>query len=169
MKKLLNAADLSKAITSIARRGAKLDSDIQLAGLSALALGIESGTWNWCADLANAMPQGSRVKTLTAWMQHFAPVSLQLVKNKGWQARQNKKFDGEPDLDGASETFWAEFQKDRPEKPPFSLEDLREMLGKIAEQKGRYADAQLLAVSTASMLVSEVDEIIASQTSVKTV
>jgi hypothetical protein len=164
---LYSATDLSKAIASIGRRGAKLDTDIQRAACSALALGIESGTWNWCGDLLNAMPQGSRAQTLAAWMAAHAPVSL-AKKGKLWVARKNQKFDGVYDADQCAADFWWEYQKDKPEKQPFSLEDLREMLGKVAEQKGRYSDAQTAAVAAASVLVAQVDELIARSSGVET-
>lgn len=62
------AAGINKAIDSIKNRGAKLDSSIQLAGLSVLAHASEHGDTT-CADrLVLAMPKGARKLALVEWM-----------------------------------------------------------------------------------------------------
>ena len=68
VKLIVGAAEIDKAIASIGRRGAKLDDDIQLAGLSVLAHTAEHGDTGVMDRLVNAMPKSARKLALVEWM-----------------------------------------------------------------------------------------------------
>lgn len=70
-KLLVGAAIIDKAIASIKNRGAKLDNDIQLVGLSALAHTAEHGDTGVMDRLVAAMPKSARKLALVEWMLAF--------------------------------------------------------------------------------------------------
>lgn len=72
---IVGAAAITKAIISIQGRGAKLDGDIQTAGLSILAHIEEHGDTTLADRLYNAMPKGSRRLALAEWFLAYGSVS----------------------------------------------------------------------------------------------
>lgn len=74
MKLLQGAAAIDKAILSIKTRGAKLDSDIHLCGVSAMAHASEHGDPSLCDKLVLAMPNGSRKLALVEWMLAYGQI-----------------------------------------------------------------------------------------------
>lgn len=72
--KLLNKADIQKAIDSIAKRGKVLDNDIHIAACSAIALRNESGDTAWINRLYLALSAGTRKQALTSWMLVYGGV-----------------------------------------------------------------------------------------------
>lgn len=68
IKLITGAAAIDKAIASIKNRGAKLDNDIQLAGLSVLAHTAEHGDTGVMDRLVQAMPKSARKLALVEWM-----------------------------------------------------------------------------------------------------
>ncbi len=109
-------AAIDKAIASIKNRGAKLDADIQKAGLSVLAHTAEHGDTGVMDRLVNAMPKSARKLALVEWMLAYGRARKLDPKNKE-EAQAIKegrvfKFDKERtlDLDGAIEKPWHEFK-----------------------------------------------------------
>lgn len=113
MKLLTNKADIDKAIKSIQTRGKKLDADIWVAAVSAMAHHAEHGDVTLVNNLVSAMPKGARVNALREFILCFGKVTYD---------EQNKVFahdkEGNFDLEGAMETSWTEF-KPEPAYVPF--------------------------------------------------
>lgn len=72
----MNAAEINKAIASIANRGKKLDADIQATGLSVIHHTEEHGDSTLADKLVNALPKGSRKLALVEWMLAFSKLRL---------------------------------------------------------------------------------------------
>lgn len=116
MELMKNAADINKAITSIAGRGAKLDKDIQHVGLSVMQHAAEHGDSTLADKLVQAMPKGGRKLALVEWMLAYSPiVVLDKVQDKDaiaagrvFKLDRTKKLD----LVGAAEKPWHEFRKE---------------------------------------------------------
>lgn len=107
---------INKAIDSIKNRGAKLDSSIQLAGLSVLAHASEHGDTT-CADrLILAMPKGARKLALVEWMLAYGQMRKLDPKNADEAIRikggQTFAIDRSRtlDLDSAQSKAWHEFK-----------------------------------------------------------
>ena len=113
MKLIQGAAAINKAIASIQNRGAKLDGDIHLCGVSALAHASEHGDPSLCDKLVQAMPKGSRKLALVEWMlAHGQIVTLdaKVAKETGrvFALDRTKVLD----LDAAMAKSWVEFRKE---------------------------------------------------------
>ena len=76
MSKFMTAAEINKAIASIASRGKKLDADIQTAGLSILNHVQEHGDSTLADKLVLALPKGSRKLALTEWLLAFGKLRI---------------------------------------------------------------------------------------------
>lgn len=107
---------INKAIDSIKNRGAKLDSSIQLAGLSVLAHASEHGDTT-CADrLILAMPKGARKLALVEWMLAYgqmrkldhkqADEALRIKEGAVFKLDKARTLN----LEGAQEKQWHEFK-----------------------------------------------------------
>ncbi|AGW43585.1 hypothetical protein JG068_03 [Burkholderia phage JG068] len=70
---MTKAAEMEKAIASIANRGKKLDADIHQAACSTLAHAINHGDVTLAQKLVAAMPKSARTKALAAWFVDFGP------------------------------------------------------------------------------------------------
>ena len=68
MQIIKTAAEINKAIASIAKRGAKLDGDIHKAGVAVIAHASEHGDSTLADKLVQAMPKGGRKLALVEWM-----------------------------------------------------------------------------------------------------
>lgn len=113
MKLIQGAAAINKAIASIQNRGAKLDGDIHLCGVSALAHASEHGDPSLCDKLVQAMPKGSRKLALVEWMlAHGQIVTLdaKAAKETGrvFALDRTKVLD----LEAAMAKSWVEFRKE---------------------------------------------------------
>lgn len=114
MKLITTAAAINKAIDSIARRGKKLDADIQHAGLSCLNHNQEHGDVTLLCNLFNAMPKGSRRNALAEWALKFGKVKLNEDKSTAKELPFLFDKEGSTDLSGAAESPWYDC---KPEKP----------------------------------------------------
>ena len=116
LKLITGTAAIDKAITSIKNRGAKLDNDIQLAGLSVLAHTAEHGDTGVMDRLVHAMPKSARKLALVEWMLAYGRARKLDPKNKDEAAAIKEgrvfKFDKERklDLEGAVEKPWHQFK-----------------------------------------------------------
>lgn len=133
-------SDLSKAISSIARRGKALDNDIWAAAVGTLALAQKGGNLTLFGELVNAMPKGSRVQTLIMWAQTAVPVVLVNGTPKVDQVRvKSGEFEKDRSdwrIQDLADSPWFEFEKGKnDEKPEYSLDQLVAMLEKLAKGK----------------------------------
>lgn len=118
MQIIKGAGAINKAIDSIKNRGAKLDSSIQLAGLSVLAHASEHGDTT-CADrLIVAMPKGARKLALVEWMLAYGQVRKLDPKNPDEAIRikggQTFAIDRSRtlDIESAQDKAWHEFKQE---------------------------------------------------------
>lgn len=116
MKLYDNAAAITKAIVSIQGRGAKLDGDIHVAGVSVLAHASKHGDVTLCDRLVHAMPKGGRKLALVEWMlAHGNIMKLDTKLDKDaiasgrlFKVSKEKAYDEA----GAIATSWVEFKKE---------------------------------------------------------
>ena len=116
--------EIDRLIGSIKRRGKNLDTDIQLAALSAMQHHSLHGDTTLINRLVKAMPSGSRVNALKAYIETFGKVSYrkgEFVHNK------HKEFN----LNGALERHWTTF---KPEKAYQSIDDPIKLVEKLVER-----------------------------------
>lgn len=116
----MNAAQINKAIVSIATRGKKLDADIQAAGLSIINHVQEHGDTTLADKLVNALPKGSRKLALVEWMLAFSKMRLLSKENPEDAARIASgaffAFDKtkSTNLDAATDKPWFDFKPEAP-------------------------------------------------------
>lgn len=116
MKILQTAAEVTKAIASIANRGAKLDGDIHTAGVSVLYHAAEHGDTTLADKLVHAMPKGGRKLALVEWMLAFGMLSKldpkadkdAIAAGRLFKLDRSKVFK----RDEAITTSWVEFKKE---------------------------------------------------------
>lgn len=106
------AANIKTAIDSIERRGKKYDRDVQIAALSAMQHHIEHGDVTLINRLVAAMPKGSRVNALRAFIETFGAVrfdteSKLFLNVKGGTFR----------IDDAMAVMWTEFKPEAEYQP----------------------------------------------------
>lgn len=138
----MNAAQINKAIASIASRGKKLDADIQQTGLSILNHVHEHGDSTLADRLVNALPKGSRKLALTEWLLAFGKLRVLSKSNPDDAARIKAgaifAYDKtkSTDLDSASAKPWYEF---KPEASPLTAFDaqaaVQSVLTKLSKAK----------------------------------
>lgn len=76
MKLITVTAEINKAIESIAKRGQKLDNDIQLVGVSVLEHIALHGDTTLLDKLVSAMPKGARKGAFCEWAVHHGQVRM---------------------------------------------------------------------------------------------
>lgn len=114
---IVGAAAIQKAITSIATRGAKLDADIQHAGLSVLAHIQAHGDYTLAERLVTAMPKGARKLALVEWMLAFGQVrKLEKGATDNAAIAEGHIFAYDKarktNMEGAAAMPWTEFKKE---------------------------------------------------------
>lgn len=155
------AADIKKAITSIANRGAKLDGDIHKAGVSVLAHASEHGDSTLADSLVNAMPKGGRKLALVEWMlAHGQLAKLDPKADKeAIAAGRIFKLDRTRTLDlkAAIETSWVEFKKEAAVHTAFDAQAaVKAVLARLkaANEKGLTVEHRAEALAEAQALVA---------------
>ncbi|QHJ75336.1 hypothetical protein SnaR1_gp2 [Sphaerotilus phage vB_SnaP-R1] len=155
------AADIKKAITSIANRGAKLDGDIHKAGVSVLAHASEHGDSTLADSLVNAMPKGGRKLALVEWMlAHGQLAKLDPKADKeAIAAGRIFKLDRTRTLDlkAAIETSWVEFKKEAAVHTAFDAQAaVKAVLARLkaANEKGLTVEHKAEALAEAQALVA---------------
>ena len=116
MKLLNTAADINKAIASIAQRGKLLDTSIHVAGVSVLAHATAHGDTTLADKLVLAMPKGGRKLALVSWMLAFGQLAKldpkldkdAIAAGRLFKMDKTRKHDQE----GAIATSWTEFAKE---------------------------------------------------------
>lgn len=111
---------LKGLIARIKTAGAKLDTNIQVAGLSALQLIEDHSDIMAAEQLVEAMPRSARKHALVEWMLAYGKVRKLSKENpddidaiaKGRVFAFDRKR--KTDIDGACEKPWYEFKPERP-------------------------------------------------------
>ncbi len=145
MQKLINgAAAIDKAILSIKNRGAKLDVDIQVAGLSVMAHIEAHGDTTLADRLYNAMPKGARRLALAEWMLAFGKVRALSKANKDDAAAiaEGRVFaydkSKSTDMDSAIKTPWHEFRKEKEVAEAFDVQAaVQSLLKRVQNAQGK--------------------------------
>jgi len=131
---ITDLAKLNKAIDSIASRAKKLDNEIQVAALSAIAHVEKCGDIGPVNRLFLALGRGHRKSALTAWLLAFGKVSANVGEDK-----KDKPFvyDREKvtNLEEADAHPWYEFKPDAPPDQVFDIQAAVAALIKRAEGK----------------------------------
>jgi hypothetical protein len=124
MKLIKGAAEIEKSLKSLHARGAKLDRDIHVVGVSVLSHASEHGDTTLADKLVNSLPKGSRKLALVEWMLAFGQVAkLDKANDKdAIAAGRLFKLDRTRtlNLEEAAATSWTEF---KPEAAPLDAFD----------------------------------------------
>lgn len=118
---------ITLAIASIKSRGAKLDNDIQLTGLSILAHIQKHREVSLFGQLYSAMPQGARKVALLKWAVAFGAITVNMDKKTSKETPflfNKERADSEQgtDLQGATEKPWFLFKPEPTPRDAFNLE-----------------------------------------------
>ena len=105
MKIITSKAAIVTAIESIRTRGKKLDNDIWIAAVSVTAHADAHGDVTLANTLVDAMPKGSRVNALLAYLECFGKFSYDDEKKELCFDKSKKT-----DLEGAQVASWVEFK-----------------------------------------------------------
>lgn len=124
MKLITDKAELVKLIDSIKGRGAKLDSDIQLAGLSCLDHLAKHGDIGQVNRLYLALGKGARKAALSSWLLTHGSLTANVEKDKA-----DKPFiftkDKATSVQAASQDPWYDH---KPDAAPDEVLDLQKAL-----------------------------------------
>lgn len=161
MQIIKTAADINKAIASIANRGAKLDGDIHRAGVSVLAHASEHGDPSLADKLVNAMPKGSRKLALVEWMLAHGQIAKLDQKEDKDAIASGRVFKLDRtrtlDLEGAIKTSWVEFKKEAAVHTAFDAQAaVKSVLARLktANAKGLTVEHKAEALAEAQALVA---------------
>lgn len=116
MKILTTTEAIQKAIKSIAVRGAKLDNDIHVAGVSCLQQIADHSNTTLLNELVVALPKGARKTAFVEWALSFGAVRVLDKGNEADQADIAKgrvfKLDRtkETNIQGAIDNAWYNFK-----------------------------------------------------------
>ena len=127
-KLIIGASAIDKAIASIKNRGAKLDGDIQVAGLSVLAHVDAHGDTTLVDRLYNAMPKGSRRLALAEWLLAYGKVEALQANNPEHKERIKAGHvfgyakGKNTDMESAEATPWHEFKKEKDVAEAFDVQ-----------------------------------------------
>lgn len=118
---------ITLAIASIKTRGAKLDSDIQLTGLSILAHIQKHREVSLFGQLYAAMPQGSRKNALLKWALAFGAITVNMDKKTSKDTpflfnKERADSEAGTDLAGATAKPWFLFKPEASPRDAFNLE-----------------------------------------------
>ncbi len=132
-KLIVGAADITKAIESIQRRGEKLDADIQHAGLSILSHIDQHGDVTLLCRLFTAMPKGSRRNALAEWAFAFGKVKPNLDSTSSKELPFLLDKEGSTDLEAAAAKPWYTFKPEKPVSEEFDFAGMLQALIKKAD------------------------------------
>ena len=161
MQIIKTAAEIKKAIASIANRGAKLDGDIHKAGVSVLSHSSEHGDTTIADRLVHAMPRGSRKLALVEWMLAYGQLAKLDPKadKEAIAAGRIFKLDRTrtPDIEGAIKDSWVTFKKEASVHTAFDAQAaVKSVLARLkqANAKGLTVENKVQALAEAQALVA---------------
>lgn len=117
----MDKAGIELAIKSITNRGASLDRDIQLTGLSVLAHIAKHKEVSLFQKLYAALPKGSRSNALVAWGLQYGAIAVNMDKDTK-KARPFVYLDKPTDLVEATKKPWFDFKKPKDVADEFNPE-----------------------------------------------
>ena len=114
MKLIKGASEIEKSLKSLFARGAKLDRDIHVVGVSVLSHASEHGDTTLADKLVQSMPKGSRKLALVEWMLAYGQMAKLDTKadkdaiagGRLFKLDRTRKLD----LEGAAAESWTEFK-----------------------------------------------------------
>ena len=141
MKLFNSAAEITKAIVSIEKRGAKLDSDIQVAAVSVISHIEACGDTTLADRLITAMPKGSRKLALVEFLLAFGQMRLLDKIEEKDAIAQGRVFayakDKTTDIEGAMAKPWHEFKPEAAILDSFDVQAAVKALLKKVESMGK--------------------------------
>lgn len=135
MQLIKDKAQLKAAIKSISTRGAKLDNDIWIAATSAMAHDDKHGDVTIINELVAAMPKGSRVNALNAFITAHGKVTYN-EEDKCFEHDKTGNFD----LEGAQAKSWVEYKPETPYRPIDALALIKAMAIKVQDADVKRGD-----------------------------
>lgn len=127
----LDKAALDKAISSIAKRAATLDADIQQAGLSCLKHLADHGDVGFVNRLYLALGKGNRKAALSSWFLAYGQLVANTGDNKKEMPFKYTKDKEATDLQGAAIDPWFDH---KPDADPDQVFDVRKALEGIIKK-----------------------------------
>ena len=143
MTLITDARKLDEAIIKIARAGTKLTNDVQLAGVSAIALMSKANDIGSVNRLyvAVAGSKGMRASALASWLLTYCAVNANVdpatKKDKPFVYAKDKQYN----VEGAAADLWANHKPDADPDEVFDLQKALAVLVKKAKAKA-LADGQ---------------------------
>lgn len=137
MKLITVQSELVKFIESIATRGKKLDSDIQLAGLSCLQHLKDHGDIGQVNRLYAALGKGARKSALTSWLLSYGQIVPNMDKAtiKDAPFKFDKGSEKATNVEGAQADPWYDHKPDQEPDEVFDLMKAVEQIIKKAAGK----------------------------------
>ena len=126
-KLITGKENLKAAFTSIKTRGAKLDKDIWIASVSAMAHHNEHGDVSLVNELVDSMPKGSRVNALREFILAFGKVTFD-EENQIFMHNKEGVFN----LEGSMECSWTDFKPEQPYQPIDALALIKALAKKVS-------------------------------------
>lgn len=133
--KFADAKAIEAAIVSIQRRGAKLDSDIQDAGMSVLSHIDKHNDVTLLCRLFNSMPKGSRRNALAEWAVKYGKVSVNMDKSSNKELPFLYAKGSKTNLEGADAEKWYQCKPEKDVDEEFDFEGKLNALIKMAQAK----------------------------------
>lgn len=169
----MNAAEINKAIASIASRGKKLDADIQAAGLSIIHHADAHGDSTLADKLVQALPKGSRKLALVEWMLAFSKLRLldksspedavRIAAGAFFAYDKSKNTN----LESASQKPWFDFKPEAPVLTAFDAQAaVQGVLAKLSKAVagGLEVENRALALEAAQKLVAVLSGAVTDET-----
>jgi hypothetical protein len=128
-------AKIDALIKAIAKAGAKLDRDIQEAGLSALQALHDHGNIGYVNQLYNALPKGARKAALSSWYMSYGQIVANTEGDKKDKPFKYTKDKAATNVEGAMADPW---YNHKPDQNPDEVFDLRKAVeGIIKKAQGK--------------------------------
>ena len=154
---------INAKISSIAKRGASLDADIQLAACSVLAHIDQHGDVTLADRLVNAMPKSGRKLALVEFMLAFGKLAVLKANSKENKAaiESGRVFayakDKDTDIEGAIAKPWYEFKKEAAVSEAFDVQaSVKAILTRMAKaaKEGKRIDHKEEAIAEVQALLA---------------
>lgn len=154
MKTIKGAANIDKAIKSIATRGAKFESDIHVAAVSCLEHFKEHGDITLLTKLYKALPKGVKASRFIDWANAFGGCTWDATaedKGNGGKGVFTKDTKKTMQLDKATETAPLSYNAPKADESTFDLKKKALALVKAAMGEKFSEEEILAAVRTAAL------------------